>query len=436
MKALHSADIHGLSHDGRGIATINGKTTFIRGALPGESVLFTYHRRHGRFDEGEAQQIITPAPQRVTPHCPHFGVCGGCSLQHMSSEQQITFKQQALLEQLKHFGHVIPQSVLPPLLSAPWHYRRRARLGVKQLNKKGKVLVGFHEVNHRYTADLICCPVLHTRVSTLLPALSQLISQLAAIQSISHIEVVIGDDAVALVFRHLIPLIASDRQHFIAFAKQHDLQIYLQPNSPLPLEKLWPADECHELNYRLPEYQLELLFQPGDFTQVNAELNQRMVAQALALLDPQPHENILDLFCGIGNFTLPIARNCRNVVGIEGSEAMVLRAQRNATHNRIDNVQFCSHNLEKALLDLNSQCGPFDKIVLDPPRTGALTVVKHIAQFAAKRIVYISCNPATLARDAGELVQQGYRLTTVGVMDMFPHTQHIECMAQFIYGKN
>lgn len=423
------AQVTALSHDGRGIAHINGKTTFIENALPGETASFVYTRQHSKFDEGRAVEIMVASADRAEPRCPHFTICGGCSLQHMSSEAQIAHKQKMFLEQLQHFGKVQPEKILPPLTGPVWGYRHKARLGVKYVMKKNAVLVGFREKNNRYLADINQCEVLHPSVGHLIQPLKELITSLSVYQHIPQIEVAISENDTALIFRHLIDLSPEDKNKLIAFAKEHALRIYLQPNKPNPLQLLWPEDDRELLNYQLLDYDLNLQFHPTGFTQINTAINQKMIKQALELLALQSTDNVLDLFCGVGNFTLPIARYCNEVIGMEGDEELIARAQQNASDNVISNAHFYKTDLTQPLpISKIKNC---NKLLLDPPRTGALEVVQQLKQLNIKRIVYVSCNPATLARDAGELVQQGYRLTHAGIMDMFPHTHHVEAMAVF-----
>ncbi len=423
--------ITGLTHDGRGIAQINGKKIFIENALPGEKVNFTYTKRHGRYDEGKSIDILIPSPDRVEPICKHFTVCGGCALQHMSTAAQLQLKQTMLLEQFKHFGGVQPKEILSPLIANNAGYRRKARLGVKYVIKKERLLVGFREKNGRFLADLSSCEVLHPKVGHLIESLRELIAHLNAYQTIPQIEVAIGDDATALIFRHMEPLSDADINQLINFAKLHQLDIYLQPSNPQSIHLLWPPEKQERLHYQLPAYNIEFSFHPTDFTQVNYAMNQQMVARALELLNPDSNDHILDLFCGLGNFTLPIAQLAAQVVGVEGSVEMANRATENAKKNNITNVQFYAANLTEELSTAIWQQQTYDKILLDPPRTGALEIIKQLPALKAKRIVYISCNPATLARDAGELVAQGYQLIKAGLMDMFPHTHHIEAIALF-----
>lgn len=423
--------ITALTHDGRGIAQSEGKTIFIDGALPGEEVMFEYTRRRGKFDEGRVTEILAASPERVTPLCQHFSICGGCALQHMSSAAQLQMKQQTLLNQLQHFGGVQPQFILPPLTGSIWGYRRKARLSVKYVGKKQTVLVGFHEKNGRYVADIASCVILKPPVDNLITPLKQLIQSLNIYQQIPQIEVAIADNSTALVFRHLVPLPASDIEKLILFSKKHEIHLYLQPGGPQSMHLLWPELDALPLSYRLPVYDLELDFHPTNFIQINADINQQMIQQALGLLELNSSDRVLDLFCGIGNFTLPLAKNCQHVVGVEGDAELVVHAQQNATKNKIENAQFFQIDLNSDWSVSSWASKNFNKILLDPPRVGALAAVQQIIKFNAERIVYISCNPATLARDAGELAQHGYRLTKVGVLDMFPHTHHVEAMALF-----
>jgi 23S rRNA (uracil1939-C5)-methyltransferase len=350
----------------------------------------------------------------------------------MHVDMQLALKQQTLLDQLKHFGKVTPQTILPPLTSNSLGYRRKARLGVKYVIKKSKLLVGFREKSSRYLADLEHCVVLHPSVGNRLGKLSHLISSLTQFRTIPQIEIAIGDVDVALVFRHLEDLPASDLQKLRDFGKIQQCHIYLQPNPPAMTHKIWPEDTIERLTYTLPHEGLEFLFHPLDFTQINLDINRQMVTQAIELLSLQQHETVLDLFCGIGNFTLPMAHLADHVTGIEGGETMIKRAEENALHNKITNVTFYTANLENPILEAPWAKKSYDKLLLDPPRVGAKNILSLIPMFGAKRIVYVSCNPATLARDAGELVHQHkYNLKSVGIMNMFPHTSHIEAMAVF-----
>ena len=424
--------IDSLSHDGRGITMINGKKTFIRGGLAEEDVRFVYTKKHRQYDEGLVTDIITPADKRVTPRCDYFGICGGCNLQHLHPTAQIQHKQTVLLEQLQHFGNIIPNTILPPLTANSWGYRRKARLGVKYVHAKEKVLVGFREINGRYITNMESCDILHPNVGNILPELSHLIASLSCFSQLPQIEVAIGDDITALIFRHLAALTENDHALLVDFAKQHNIHCYSQPNKIDSIVKLYPQDENDLLSYCLPAFNLQLYFHPTDFTQVNHEINQMMIKQALTLLALEKTDTVLDLFCGLGNFTLAIAKHCQQVIGVEGDLRMVKRARFNANQNHLNNCEFYVSDLIK--IDIQQQwmkkCA---KLLLDPPRSGAEAIVSQASQFGAKRIVYVSCNPATLARDAGILQQQGYTLETVGVMDMFPHTGHVESIALFQY---
>ncbi len=431
---IFTATINALSHDGRGIASSpNHKTAFLSGALPDEVVKFKLTKLHARYNEGESVEIITSSPHRATPECAHFGVCGGCSMQHLEMSQQILFKQQALMDQLKHFGHVEPEIILPPLSANSISYRRKARLGVSQ-QKKGKLLIGFREKSSRFLAEIDKCLVLHESVGSLLPDIKNLIASLTQHDNIPQVEVAVGDANTALIFRHLTDLPNEDVEKIRDFAKRHDLHLYLQPNSPAEVYKLWPDDKVERLSYHLVDYQLEIQFHPLDFTQVNAETNILMLRSALDLLDLKSTDQVLDLFCGLGNFTLPIARYAKHVVGIEGSQTMVTRAKENALHNHISNTEFYTANLATTPTTLQPWAmKKYDKILLDPPRVGAKEMIALLPKLEASSIVYVSCNPATLARDAGELVHKhGYILKKLGVINMFPHTSHIEAIALFI----
>lgn len=423
--------IDGMSHEGRGIARENGKTLFVLGALPQETVDVRYLHQHRRYSEAIATEIIRASEDRVAPRCPHFLNCGGCSLQHLNSTAQITFKQKVLLEQLQHIGNVKPETILSPLQGDIWGYRRKARLGVRFVNKKNKLLVGFREIDGRYLADIDSCAVLDPRVGEKITLITAALMQLSGHRDIAQIEVACGDKEVALILRHLKPLSPEDLIQLQQFAKQEDFHLYLQPGGPETVKLFWPETQSAYLQYQLPAYDLTLDFAPNDFTQVNASINQKMIARALELLQPAAHEKILDLFCGLGNFSLPLAKNGANVVGIEGDARMVQQAQLNAANNHINNANFYTADLTQDCSHAIWAQDNFDKILLDPPRSGALEVMHYIVKFKAKTILYISCNPATLARDSAELIKQGYRMTHAGVLDMFPHTSHVEAMALF-----
>ncbi len=426
--------IDSLSHEGRGVGRIDGKTVFVDGALPGEKVQMQYTFQRGKFDEGRTLSVENPHPDRVTPDCEHFGVCGGCSMQHLSHDAQIAHKQLILKEQFEHFANAQPEQWLEPLQADLLGYRRKARLGVRYVVKRERTLIGFREKYSNFLADINHCHVLVKEVADLLQPMSRLIDSLDTRMHIPQIEVACGDDVVCLIVRHLQPLPEKDQQAWVEFAEQHQLLLYLQPKGPKTVHRVWPpAGESVpvKLSYRLAEYDLEMLVEPLDFTQVNASINQKMIPLALELLDIQPQDQLLDLFCGLGNFTLPMATKASHVVGVEGVDEMVERGRQNARHNNLTNVEFYQADLAgdlsgKAWLDKS-----YNKVLIDPARSGALEVIPNIVKLDPKRIVYVSCNPATLARDTGELVKAGYKLSKAGVMDMFPHTTHVESIAVF-----
>ena len=428
-----TALVHTLSHEGRGIAQIEGKTTFVHNGLPGEHVELTYTYCSRSYDEGIATSVTQASEHRVKPTCPHYVVCGGCQLQHMSMDLQLSHKQKVLIEQLAHFGNVAPKHILPALSGKSLQYRNKARLGVRFVEKKGqRVLVGFRERNGRYLADIDECGVLHPSVGMKLPELSALVHSLSNYANIPQIEVAVGGDQTAIILRHMTPLTSEDLTHLEAFSQSHSMDIYSHPNAPEKITKLFPNDKQERLKYLLPNHNLEMLFHPTDFTQVNEEMNQLMIDRALELLNPQPDETILDLFCGIGNFTLAIARYAKHVVGVEGAAPAVERAIENAAHNDIHNVEFFVADLMKDCANLPWYQRKYDKILLDPSRAGADGILAALPQLEAHTIVYVSCNPATLARDAGILVNQlGYTLESAGIMNMFPHTAHMESIALF-----
>ncbi|MEP4522362.1 MAG: 23S rRNA (uracil(1939)-C(5))-methyltransferase RlmD [Alloalcanivorax venustensis] len=426
-----AATIESLSHDGRGIARLDGKTTFIDNALPGEQVFFQYTFMRRKFDEGRAVEILEPSPDRVTPPCAHSLICGGCSLQHLDPAVQIQRKQAVLAEQLEHFGGLRPDRWLEPLTGPVTGYRGKARLGVKYVDAKGDTLVGFREKRNSLIADLAQCEVLIPEVGHRFRHLRALINGLDCRRCLPQFEVARGDDAVALVFRHLDPLSQADQDALVAFCREHGLQCYLQPGNESTVHRVWPEEGEERLYYRHPQADVEMAFHPSDFTQVNAEINRRMVPLALELLEVEAHHQVLDLFCGLGNFTIPAARRAAGVVGVEASDAMVRRGYENARRNGLENVAFHAWDLDSEPKGQPWARQRYERVLLDPPRSGALEMVRMMPQFGAEKLVYVSCNPATLARDAGELVARGYRLSGAGVMDMFPHTAHVESIALF-----
>ena len=424
------AEIADLSHDGRGVARIDGKAVFVSGALPGERVRLRFSGRHRHYDEAVVDEILQPSPDRVTPRCAHFGTCNGCALQHMSSAAQIAAKQHVLMENFERIGKVRPQAILPALTDAPWGYRRKARLGVKFVDKKGRVLVGFRESNGRYVADIKRCEVLHPAVGERIEALAALVESLEARRTIPQIEVAAGDDLVALIFRHLQPLSDADLQALTEFGQNTGLGIYLQPGGNDSVAPLWPADA--RLSFRVPAYELDIEFRPLDFIQVNGGMNLRMIDHALGLLDPQPGDRVLDLFCGLGNFTLPLARRCAEVAGVEGEAGLVRRAEANALRNLVHNAKFHSADLAADQRTTVWARAGYDLLLLDPPRSGAVEVLEYLPGRSVRRVVYVSCHPGSLARDAAILVERhGFVLRSAGVMDMFPHTAHVESIALF-----
>jgi len=430
MQPLAEVDITDLSHDGRGVARLHDKAVFVAGALPGERARIRIVRRHRSFDEAKVEELLVRSAERIEPRCMHFGTCGGCALQHLPTDRQIAAKQRVLAENFERIGKVAPRTWLEPLTDAPWGYRRKGRLSVKWVEKKGKVLVGFREEDPRFVADLSVCHTLLPQVGERIGALSELIAGLDAKREIAQIEIAADDRTTALVFRHLVPLGDEDRARLVAFGRAHDLAILLQPKGPDSVQALEP--ERIDLRFRIPAADVELMFRPLDFIQVNAGMNQRMLAQALDLLDLREDDRVLDLFCGLGNFTLPIARRAGSVVGVEGEAGLVARAGDNARHNGIDNAVFHAADLAQDQRAAGWAKAGYDKLLLDPPRSGAAAVLDYLPRKGTDRVVYVSCHPGSLARDAGILVERhGFRLSTAGVMDMFPHTAHVESIALF-----
>lgn len=423
--------INGLSHEGRGIAQIDGKTTFLFGALPNETVQFRYSKKRGTYDEGYVTKVIHASSERVDPKCPNFGVCGGCSLQHMKHDQQIKLKETALLELLKQQAGIEPKELLTPLVATPWGYRRKARIGVKHVPKKEKVLVGFRERSSSYITNMDICHTLHPSVGKEIAALSQLFMTLQTKDNIPQCEIAIGDDETAIILRHLVPLPEEDLNVLQYFFEKHHWRLYLQPAGIDSIHLYYPKSANPLLQYRLPKYNLIFEFHPVQFTQINTDINRQMIDRAIDLLALKPTDCVLDLFCGIGNFSLPIAKHCEKIIGVEGDASAVKQAGKNAALNHIENTSFYTADLfEPTDHHIWSQTH-FDKILLDPPRSGAKEILENLPPWTPKKIVYVSCNPATLARDAGILRQQGYHLIKAGIMDMFPHTQHVEAMALF-----
>ncbi len=424
------ANIESLSHDGRGVTHIEGKTVFIDGVLPGEEVSFFYTGRSRKHDTGKVCEIFTASEHRVEPKCAHADICGGCSLQHMAPEQQIAYKQQTLLDNLQRIGQVTPETVLPPLTGPHWGYRHKARLGVKHVRKKHRVLVGFREKGGRYLAVLERCEVLHASVGPRLHELGELIQGMEALERIAQIEVAIGDSVTVLILRNLDPLSETDAEILRDYAKTTGLHIHMQPKGPDSCYSLYPPQT--ELAYHIPGFGLKMDFEPTDFTQVNPAINLKMIDQALSLMALEDSDTVLDLFCGLGNFTLPMAKQAGDVMGVEGDTALVQRARDNAKRNAIENARFAVTDLSEDPAQQQWMQSSYHKILIDPPRSGAAEMMPHIATLKPERIVYVSCHPGSLARDAGMLVNDhGYKLISAGVMDMFPHTTHVESMALF-----
>jgi 23S rRNA (uracil1939-C5)-methyltransferase len=425
------ARIESLSPEGRGVAHLDGRAVFVDGALPGETVSFRYTRIQRDFAEGRVEAVLDASPERVEPFCAHFGVCGGCTLQHLAPEAQIRFKQAQLLEQFRRIGKVEPAVSWAPLTGPVQGYRHKARLGVKFVAKKDRVLVGFREKSSALLAELHRCPVLHPAVGERLEDLAGLIFALGVREKVPQIEVALGDDRHALVFRVMDDPGRADLDRLADFGAGHGFDVYLQRQGPESLRPLYPENPPPP-GYALEEFGVDFRFRPGEFTQVNPAVNRQMVRRAVDLLDPGPEDAVLDLFCGLGNFTLPLARRARQVTGVEGDSALVERARDNARRNGLENTEFHAADLFQPVTGAAWAGRRYARLLLDPSRAGAREILARIPVWQPSRIVYVSCNPATLARDAGILVHDlGYRLTGAGVMDMFPHTAHVESIALF-----
>lgn len=434
-------EVESLDLEANGVARLDGKVVFARGALPGERVRAAIVRRKPKFDVAQTLEVLRPASMRVPPRCRHFDVCGGCSMQHLDARTQLAIKQRALEDQLWHIGKVRAQTILRPIAGPSWAYRFRARLSVRHVPKKGGVLVGFHERGSSYVADMRECHVLDPRAAALLMPLRELVAGLDMRDRMPQIEVAASDEVLALVFRVLDPPSAADRARLVDFARAHCFELWFQPKGPDSIELIHAPGSPDEspqsrLAYALPEFSVRLPFRPTDFTQVNHRINEVLVSRALRLLAPRAGERVADLFCGLGNFSLPLARRAREVVGIEGSPTLTARAREAAAANGIgeERARFETANLFELTPQRWQALGRFDRVLVDPPREGALEVCKALAADRHKplRVVYVSCNPATLARDAGVLVHTGgFRLRAAGAVNMFPHTSHVESMAVF-----
>jgi len=426
------ATIESLDHEGRGVAHVDGKVIFIEGALPGETVTYVSFKKKPSYEQATATQIAKPSFTRTTPKCAYFGVCGGCSMQHLEADAQVASKQRVLEDNLRHIGKVKAQVVLPAIYGQTWGYRHRARISIRYVHKKSRLFVGFHEKRSSFLVDMDSCETLPPRISALIIPLRELIDQLSIRERLPQIEIALGEQVDALVLRILDPLTAPDEVLLKSFADKHGIQFFLQPEGPDTVHPFYPLDGP-ALSYSLPEFGITMPFHPTEFTQVNPAINRMLVRRTLALLDPQPGERVADLFCGLGNFTLPIARRGAHVVGIEGSEALARRARSNAERNGLAHLtEFQVANLFETNEESLAKLGRFDKMLIDPPRDGAIEVVKSLGENAPQRIVYVSCSPATLARDADVLVHvKGYELKAAGVVNMFPHTAHVESIALF-----
>jgi 23S rRNA (uracil1939-C5)-methyltransferase len=424
--------VESLDQEGRGVARVDGKVIFIEGALTGETVSYSSYRKKPSFELAQVTQIHKPSPLRVQPKCKHFGVCGGCSMQHLDARAQVAVKQRILEDSLWHIGRIKAETIQRPIYGQTWGYRERARLSVRHVIKKGKTLVGFHEKRSSFVADMQHCEILAPKIAGLLPLLAELVSGLSIRDRLPQIEVAVGDHVDVLVLRVMDTPSSSDEAALRAFADRHHIQFWLQTGGYDTIAPFHPLDSP-VLSYSLPEFGITMPFAPSEFTQVNSALNRVMISRAMRLLDPQPGERIADFFCGLGNFTLPIAKSGAQVLGIEGSDALVSRAKQNAEFNGLaDNAKFVTMNLFAMTEDVYNKLGKFDKLLIDPPRDGALELVKSLGgENAPQCIVYVSCSPATLARDAAELVQRGYVLKSAGVMNMFPHTSHVESIVAF-----
>ena len=424
--------IEDVDDSGRGVAYIDGKTTLIDGALDGEYITYTRLKRRRRINEATLVEVLERSAYRVSPSCPHFAVCGACRFQHLARPEQRQRKEHAFADALSRYGVPAPANRLAPLWGAARGYRRKARLGVKHVPGKGGALVGFHEKRGSFVAEIEACEVLVPSVGTRIDALRALVSGLDARDRIPQIEVAAGENAVALVIRHLDPLSESDRGAIIDFGRRHDFCVYLQPKGPDSLTALWP-ESPPELVYTIPAFNLELAFGPADFVQTNAEVNRQLVAQVVDLLDPTDDDSVLDLYCGLGNFSLALGRRAGSVRGIEFSTEMVAAASRNAVRNGSDNVHFLSANLDEENDVGKSLEGRWNKLLLDPPRSGAARVVAQLHPPYPSRIVYVSCNPQSFARDAAVLIESHpYRMEQAGIVDMFPHTNHLEVIGLFV----
>lgn len=437
---LEVLDIESLDLEARGVAHRDGKVVFVEGALPGERVEASIVRRKPSYEKARAQRILRASSQRVEPRCPHYGVCGGCAMQHLDAQAQVAIKQRVLEDAFGHIGKLKPALILPAMHGPTWGYRYRARLSVRLVPRKGGVLVGFRERHSSYVADMTECHVMPQHVSDMLVPLRRMVETMSIPNRIPQIEVAVGDQCTALVLRHMEPLTGQDLSILRAFAERWNVSWWLQPKGPDSVHLLNPADEGL-LAYTLPDFGLRMQYRPTDFTQVNSHINRSLVARALSLLEVQPNDRVADLFCGLGNFTLPLATVAREVVGIEGSSTLTKRALEGAqAHGLQEKTSFTTLNLFEVDVEWLRALGHFDRILIDPPREGAEAVARALSALAdderPARIVYVSCNPATLARDAAIMKHKGgYVLQAAGVVNMFPHTGHVESIAVFEPGR-
>lgn len=424
--------VESLDNEGRGIAHHDGKVIFIEGALPGERVEFSSYRKKPSFEHATLSKIYKASALRVTPKCRYFGICGGCSMQHLEVSAQVAVKQRVLEDALWHIARLRPEIVYPPIQGPAWEYRYRGRVSVRLVPRKGGILVGFHEKKSSFIADMTSCEILPRKVSDALPRLRELIGGLSTPDRLPQIEIAVGGDRTVLAFRNLLPLTQADEERMLAFGDQYGFSMWLQPGGPDTVKPM-RAEEDEFLHYSLPEFGVSLRFRPTDFTQVNVHINRLLMRRAMQLLDPRPGERVADLFCGLGNFSLPIASRGASVIGVEGSAVLTQRAGENAALNGLqDRCEFQAANLFEATPESLAALGPLDKMLIDPPRDGAMAVCNALSENSPRRIVYVSCNPATLARDTAVLVgEKGYRLRGAGVANMFPQTSHVESIALF-----
>ena len=427
-----TAVIQSATHDGRGIAAVEGKKVFVSGALPGEEVCFQRRKSRRNFDEAELLEVLEASPERIEPRCEVYGRCGGCAMQHISDAQQRQIKSQTLRDNLERIGRVTPEHWLDPLTGPTWNYRRRARLAVKNVYAKGRVLVGFRERHAPFITDMSRCEVLVEPVDGMIGPLCELIGALSIRGRLPQVEIAVADNAVALVFRVLDAPSDEDEALLRSFGENNDVRIYLQPGGLDSIALLYPESAVEPLHYDLPEFDVRIAFDAVGFVQVNSDINRRMVSRAIELLEPDPEDRVLDLYCGIGNFSLPLARCAGTVLGVEGEAALVKAASDNAVANGVSNVSFRQADLSAIDGSEAWLREGWDRVLLDPARSGAAEIVDHIAGIGPQRIVYVSCHPGTLARDAGTLVnEKGYVCEAAGIIDMFPHTAHVESIAVF-----